>query len=207
MAIANKDEIKIYFELNNDKPKVVAERFKIKYRTLMYWIKSEGWEQGKHAKSITPELVSSELLQKEHFSIQNAAANKIKRQMIEGIGIGTSKISEACLNAMLDEASDKLLLEAMSVNFIQKNIAQACLLAKNELLQLIEQKKEGKADALIIAAAEKVQNMFNTLQITIYGKEPPKQILSVDENTDYSKLSTAELKEILRQSKIDENAK
>lgn len=204
MAISNKDEIKIYFELNNEKPKVVAERFKIKYRTLMYWIKSEGWEIGKHAKSITPELVSNELLQKEHFSIQNATASKIKRQMLDEIGAGASKVSEACLNAMLDEASDKLLLEAMSVNFIQKNIAQTALIAKNELLQLIEQKKEGKADPLIIGAAEKVQTMFASLQTIIYGKEPPKMPLNVDENTDYSKLSTAELKEILRQSKKDE---
>lgn len=204
--ISNKDEIKIYYELNNDKPKVVAERFKIKYRTLMYWIKSEGWECGKHAKSITPELISNELLQKEHFSIQNATASKIKRQMLDGLG-EHSKVSEACLNAMLDEASDKLLLEAMSVNFIQKNIAQTALIAKNELLQLLEQKKEGKADPLIIGAAEKVQAMLISLQTTIYGKEPPKMPLSVDENTDYSKLSTAELKEILRQSKKDDNAK
>lgn len=201
--ISNKDEIKIYYELNNDKPKVVAERFKIKYRTLMHWIKSERWEQGKHAKSITPELISNELLQKEHFSIQNATASKIKRQMLDGLS-EHSKVSEACLNAMLDEASDKLLLEAMSVNFIQKNIAQTALIAKNELLQLLEQKKEGKADPLIIGAAEKVQAMLISLQTTIYGKEPPKMPLNVDENTDYSKLSTAELKEILRQSKKDE---
>ena len=199
MAYNNKNEIKLYFESNNDTPKVVAERFKIKYRTLMFWIKSENWERGKYQKAIKTELVADELLQKEHFSIQNATASKIKAQMLENMGAEASKINEACLNAMLEEASDKLLLEAMSVNFIQKNIAQTCLIAKNELLELIAQKKEGKADVMIIAAAEKLQNMFANLQTSIYGKEPPKQVLQVDENTDFSKLSNAELEAIIRQ--------
>lgn len=200
MAVSNKDEVKLYFESNNDTPKVVAERFKIKYRTLMHWIKSEGWERGKYQREIKTELVADELLQKEHFSIQNATASKIKRQILENMGAEASKVNEACLNAMLDETSDKLLLEAMSLNFIQKNIAQTCLIAKNELLQLIEQKQNGKADAMIIAAAEKLQNMFSNLQTTIYGKEPPKQALQVDENTDFSKLTNAELLAIINES-------
>lgn len=197
MAYNNKDEIKLYFESNNEPIKVVAERFKVRYRTLAHWVKTEKWERGKHLAQITPELITDELLQKEHFSIQSATASKIKRQMLESIGASASKVSEACLNAMLEEASDKLLLEAMSVNFIQKNIAQTCLIAKNELLQLLEQKKDGKADVMIIAAAEKLQNMFSNLQTTIYGKEPPKQVLNVDENTDFSKLTNAELNEII----------
>lgn len=197
MAYSNKDEIKLYFESNNDTPKVVAERFKIKYRTLMHWIKSESWERGKYQREIKTELITDELLQKEHFSIQNATASKIKRQLLDNMGAAASKVDEACLNAMLNETSDKLLLEAMSLNFIQKNITQACLIAKNEFLQLIEQ-KGGKADAMIIAAAEKLQNMFSNLQTTIYGKEPPKQALQIDENTDFSKLSTAELKALLQ---------
>lgn len=120
MAYPNKDEIKLYFELNNEAPKQVAERFKVKYRTLMWWIKSEGWERGKHSKAIKPEVVRDEMLQKEHFSLQNATTNKIKNQMRGFIGSEADTINEACLNAMLDEASEKLLLEAMSVNFIQK---------------------------------------------------------------------------------------
>lgn len=200
MAYPNKDEIKLYFELNNDTPKKVAERFKVKYRTLMFWIKGEKWERGKHAKGITTQLVRDEVLQKEHFTLQNATASKIKGQMLDFIGSEASKINEACLNAMLDEASEKLLLEAMSVNFIQKNIAQAALLAKNEFLELIRHKQTGKDEPLIIGAAEKLQNMFANLQTAIYGKEPPKAFLNVDENTDFSKLSNEELQAIINGS-------
>lgn len=200
MAYPNKDEIKLYFELNNEAPKQVAERFKVKYRTLMWWIKSEGWERGKHSKAIKPEVVRDEMLQKEHFSLQNATTNKIKNQMRSFIGAQADTINEACLNAMLDEASEKLLLEAMSVNFIQKNIAQAALLAKNEFLELIRHKQTGKDEPLIIGAAEKLQNMFANLQTAIYGKEPPKAFLNVDENTDFSKLSNEELQAIINGS-------
>ncbi len=199
MAYANKDEIKTYFELNNDTPKQVAAKFNVKYRTLSHWIKSEKWQKGSAIKELKGEVVRNELLTKESFSVTNAAANKLKRQMLENLGVNASKVDNLCLEAMLEEASDKILLEAMSLNFIQKNMAQACLLAKNELLRMIELRNEAKPDAMIIAAAEKMANMFSNLQSSIYGKEPPKNVGVVDENTDFSKLSTAELKNLLKE--------
>lgn len=90
--IANKDEIKIYFELNNDKPKDVAAKFDIKYRTLMHWIKTENWERGKHTKGIKSQLSKDKLLQKEHFSIQNATSQKIKREILDRLGVNAAEI-------------------------------------------------------------------------------------------------------------------
>lgn len=198
MAISNKAEIKAYYELNNDTPKQVAERFKIKYRTLSFWIKNENWQKGGAIKELKSEVVQSELLGKESFRVMNAAASALKSKMLNNLS-EVSTLDKACLNALLDEASEKILLEAMSVNFIQKNISQACLLAKDELRRMIELRNETKADAMIIAAAEKVANMFSNLQSTIYGKEPPKTALEINENTDFSKLSTDELKNLVKE--------
>lgn len=197
MAISNKEEIKIYYELNNEKPKQVAAHFNISYRTLMHWIKTEKWEKAKHTKEIKTQIIADDLLQKEHFTLQNAASHKIKSEILDRLGVNASKIDESCLNAMLSDISDKILLEAMSINFIQKNVVQACLLAKNELLRLISNQKDDKPDALIIAAAEKMANMFANLQTLIYGKEPPQQT-QINSKTDFSKLSNAQLDEILK---------
>lgn len=119
MAISNKAEIKAYYELNNDTPKQVAERFKIKYRTLSFWIKNENWQKGGAIKELKSEVVQSELLGKESFRVMNAAASALKSKMLNNLS-EVSTLDKACLNALLDEASEKILLEAMSVNFIQK---------------------------------------------------------------------------------------
>ena len=206
MAISNKNEIRTYYELNNDAPKIVAEKFSVAYRTLAHWIKTERWERGKARAAVKPDVImKNELLQNESFSIIQATKSKLKRQMLENLSADASELEKACLEARLDEASDKILMEAMSLDFIQKNIAQACLVAKAELIKMLEYRKGDKPDAYIIASAEKVANMFSNLQITAYGKEPPRQVLDINEKTDYSKLTTEQLKELLRKEKSNEN--
>lgn len=193
----NKEEIKIYYELNNEKPKDIALKFGIKYRTLMFWIKQEGWIKGKHKENIKVELVQNELLQKEHFSLQNATANKIKRKLIDNIG--NNDLNEILLNNMLDSATDKILLEAMNLNFIQKNITMAALIAKDELKRMIALRKDNEANPLIVASAEKMAKIFSDMQILIYGKEPIKA-QNIDAKTDFSKLSNSELLAIINSS-------
>lgn len=51
--IQNKQEIKVYFETHNIEPKEVAKLYNIKYRTLMHWIKEEGWERGKALQNLS----------------------------------------------------------------------------------------------------------------------------------------------------------
>lgn len=195
--IENKAEIRAYYELNEDKPKEVAAKFKVKYRTLMYWIKSEKWEQGKFTKTIKPQIVRSELLNKEGFSLTKAASVKMKRQMLDSMGESASALDGAILNAMLDERSDKLLLEAMSLNFIQKSLAQTAIIAKSQLLKLLEKQNDDKPDAMLVAVAEKVANILSNLQTTLYGKDG--QIYrDLSEVEDFSKLSNAELQEIIK---------
>lgn len=201
MAIENKEEIKIYYELNDDKPKQVAAKFGVKYRTLMFWIKNERWIKGKHKKSIKAEVVQDELLQKEHFSLQNAAASKIKRTLQSSVGV--NELDNLLLNNMLESTTDKILLEAMSLNFIQKNIAMAALIAKDELKRMLVLRKENEANPLIVASAEKMAKIFSDMQVLIHGKEPVKA-QEINENTDFSKLSNAELLAIINSSDDEE---
>lgn len=197
MSIANKNEIRVYFELNSDKPKEVAAKFGVNYRTLAHWIKNEGWERGKYIAKIEPQIIKDELLQKEQFSLINAASSKMKRQILGEMGDAAAAVDKACLNAMLDETSDKILLEAMSLNFIQKSLAQTALIAKSQLLKLVEIQDPEKPDGFLIAASEKVANILSNLQTTLYGKEVQKK-RDLSEVEDFSKLSNAELEEIIK---------
>ena len=206
MAYENKAEVRAYFELNNDSPKKVAEKFGIKYRTMSFWIKSENWQRGGARAAIKPDIImKNELLQQESFSVIQATKSKLKKELLENLSADASVLEKACLEARLDEASDKVLLEAMSLDFIQKNIAQACLVAKAELIKMLEFRKEDKPDTLIIGAAEKVASMFSNLQTTAYGKEPPRKVLEIDDKTDFSKLTNEQLNAILAQGEDEKN--
>lgn len=205
MAYENKSEVRAYYELNNDSTKAVAERFGVKLRTISHWIKTEHWQRGKARAAIKPDVImKNELLQNESFSVIQATKSKLKREMLENMSADASALERACLEARLDEASDKVLLEAMSLDFIQKNIVQACLVAKAELIKMLEYRKDGKPDAYIIASAEKVANMFSNLQTTTWGKEPPRKVLEIDDKTDFSKLTNEQLEAILAQGETEE---
>ena len=202
MAIKNKEEIKIYYELNNENPKAVAKHFGIKYRTLMVWIKNEKWQRGKHIQNIEPEIIRNDMLKKQHFSIQSAMSAKIENQMRASLGAEANSINEIILKNMLEKSTDELLLNALGINFIQKNIALAAILAKNELLNLVRLKPDDKAEPLIIASAEKVSKIFADMKEVIYGKE----VLNSSTNNkelDLSKLSNAELDALIAAANED----
>lgn len=198
MAIQNKAEIRAYFELNDDSCKDVAKRFNVNYRTLMHWVKNECWEKGKFTKGIKPEIIRDDLLQKEQFSLTAAASSRLKRQMLSQMGDGASALDDAILNAMLDERSEKLLLEAMSLNFIQKSLAETAIIAKAQLKELLNRQSENFKPAesvILIQAAEKVANMLTNLQTALYGKDA--KIQTIGKIEDYSKLTNAELEAII----------
>ncbi|NDJ26369.1 hypothetical protein DMB95_00145 [Campylobacter sp. MIT 12-8780] len=194
--IANKDEIRAYFEMNDENAKQVALKFDVKYRTLAHWIKSEGWQRAKAIKPIKAEVLRDELLQNELFSVQNAKKEQLKGLIKSRLSTqSTTKLDQLVLDNLLEHSTDKILLEAMSVNFIQKNIALSALIAKDELLRMQRLKREDKSDPLIIASAEKVAKIFLDLKTCLYGKE--HIIIENHSNTDLSQLSNAELNALL----------
>lgn len=182
MAITNKAEIRAYFETHNQTPKEVAARFGISYRTLAHWIKSESWERARALQGVKAEVVRDELLQKSLGSVLDTGANKIKRQIRANLGSLAGELDAMILNNLLDSSTDEILLQAMSSKFIQSNIALSTIIAKNELMVLM-QDKGGSGDPMVIACAEKVAKMFADMQTLLYGKEPAITKIEARENT------------------------
>lgn len=182
MAITNKAEIRAYFETHNQTPKEVSARFGISYRTLAHWIKSESWERARALQGVKAEVVRDELLQKSLGSVLDTGANKIKRQIRANLGSLAGELDQMILNNLLDSSTDEILLQAMSSKFIQSNIALSTIIAKNELMVLM-QDKGGSGDPMVIACAEKVAKMFADMQTLLYGKEPAITKIEARENT------------------------
>lgn len=182
MAIANKAEIRAYFETHSKSPKEVAAHFGISYRTLAHWIKNESWERARALQGVKAEVVRDELLQKSLGSVIDAGACKIKRQIRANLGTLAGELDEMILNNLLNSSTDEILLQAMSSKFIQSNVALSTIIAKNELMALM-QVKGGSGDPMVIACAEKVAKMFADMQVLLYGKEPAITKLEARENT------------------------
>lgn len=182
MAIANKAEIRAYFETHNESPKDVAAHFGISYRTLAHWIKNESWERARALQGVRAEVVRDDLLQKHLGSVMHTGASKIKRQIRANLGSIAGEIDEIILNNLLNSSTDEILLQAMSSKFIQSNVALSTMIAKNELMSLVE-KKGGTGDPMVIACAEKVAKMFSDMQVLLYGKEPAITKLETRENS------------------------
>lgn len=182
MAIANKAEIRAYFETHNESPKEVASHFGISYRTLAHWVKQEGWERARALQGVRAEVVRDELLQKNLGSVMQTGASKIKRQIRANLGSLAGELDEMILNNLLDSSTDEILLQAMSSKFIQSNVALSTMIAKNELMALM-QVKGGSGDPMVIACAEKVAKMFADMQVLLYGKEPAITKLEARQNS------------------------
>lgn len=191
-----KDEIRIYYETHEDSNKEVAKKFNITYRTLMTWIQKEKWQKAKGLKDILQSNVRKDLVKKEFGTIIDNTARKLKQQLKDNLNDSLSEVDEILKNNLLDGVTDEILLKAMNLNFLQKNMTLGALLAKDELIRMTRLRKADKASPALIASAEKFVSILSNLQKSFYGNNDASLNLQVvNINEDLSKLSNKELME------------
>lgn len=194
--IKNKNEVRFFYETHKMSLKDVAAHFNMSYRTLAHWVKCERWEAGKGIDNIENESIRGEIVKAEFASVLDSAKNKIKREINANVGAYASEIESVVRDNMLNESVNQVLLMAISQDFIQKNIMLSGLLAKDELLRMNALRDPAKPDPMFIACAEKVARIFESMQVSLYGKDAPK-IAASSESVDYSKMSENELLAII----------
>ncbi|TLD79829.1 helix-turn-helix domain-containing protein [Helicobacter sp. MIT 05-5293] len=193
--IANKNEIKGFYLTHDMSPKDTAAHFNISYRTLMHWIKTEKWERGGAIKNI--HITQQAVFKDNANKVIDIAQAKIKNEIRANLGeLSLDKLVE---NNLLETSTDEVLLKAMNLNYIQKNIALSAIIAKDSMLRMLNyQREQGdiKNEPTLILCAEKTARLFMDMQQTIYGKNTHSE----EKNTnDLASLSIAELKSIIEQ--------
>lgn len=118
----------------------------------------------------------------------------MKNAIKERLG-DVSDIDSVILDNLLQSSTDEILLKAMNINFIQKNITLCAVLAKSQLLNLIHSPlaSDPKNAPIVISCAEKVSKIFTDMKLQLYGKEV--QISS--SNTDFKNMSNEELEALI----------
>lgn len=201
--IQNKEAIKVYYQTHNESIKDVAKLFNCSYRTLAHWIQVEGWKKGEAIENIKEPLIQNRLLKKEYGTVLYKETENLKESIKRNLGDSVHLLDEMILNNILEDSTNKLLLGAMSLDSITKNIALSAVIAKNELLKMIEIEKDNpNYNANVILAAEKVQKIFIDLKESIYGKEAIRN--EEDKPLSCENLSIEELELALRELEKEE---
>ena len=195
MAIANKNEIEIFYKTHSLSIKEVATHFNISYRTLAHWVKSEKWVAGSAVECAQKE-VSVSVVQDSIDNVLDVTRSRLKMAIKNDLGEVANKIDSLVLENLLESSTDEILARAMSLNFIQKNIALSAVIAKDRLLRLAQNTQgDTRADPTIIACAEKVVSIFDKMQSAIYGRTP----LSVSQEKEVKDMSLQELNALLKE--------
>lgn len=190
---ANKKEIEIFYKTHNLSIKEVAQHYDIPYRTLAHWVKKEGWESASAIQNITHHRQS--LVQDHSDKVLDITQVKMKKQIRENLG-DVSELDSVILDNLLQSSTDEILLKAMNLNFIQKNITLCAVLAKSHLITLSQSPlaQDPKNAPIVIACAEKVAKIFTDMKLQLYGKE----VQIANQNTkNYEMMSNEELEALI----------
>ena len=166
-------------------------------RTLNYWILTESWQKASALNGITQEVLSKDLVKKEFGTALARESEIIKEKIRYNLGDTAFKVDSMILENMLEDSTQKLLLGAMSLNYIQQNITLSALIARDELLRLKAKSADtDKPDVMVVASAEKVQKMFLDMKNAMFGKDA----LAITNNSevDFENMSEAELNALLK---------
>lgn len=200
MAIKNKKEIEIFYKTHDISLKDLARHFNVKYRTIAHWAQKEQWKRAECIKNITE--IHSPVVEKNVNKIIDIAEVKIKNQIKQNLKGCFEGLDQLILDNLLQSSTDEILLKTMSANFIQKNIALCAVLAKSQLIEMVQNKKDMRDNPVIIACAEKVAKIFADMKIQLYGRDPVSQ--EVKDN-NYDDLTSAQLKLLINELEIAEN--
>ncbi|WP_233705877.1 DUF1804 family protein [Helicobacter felis] len=199
-AYKNREEIRAYYETHDTTLKEISEKYGVSYRTLTRWRVAGDWRAKRAIEQVQVEVIRDDLSKQGLNTFLGAKKQEIKQAIRENLK--DIDVEPGVLECITEASSEDILLRAMSLHFINKNMLLAAIIARDELLKMLEDAESKKGSALIIAAAEKVAKMFSELKISLYGKESLLPTQSAQQN-DYSKMTTQELLAIANEKDED----
>lgn len=193
-----KEKIRLYYETHLISPKETAKVFNVNYRTLMIWIKKEKWEQGKALEKAASKNIKQNILKAEFGSILHLNKEQIKQNMKENLS--PKDYENINLDEILDGLSDDILFKILNVEFLHKEMMKSALIAKEELLRMRLLRKEGQINPVIIASAEKYNNILSSIQKNLYDDRILSKALNNPLEKELENLSNDQLLKIINEN-------
>lgn len=182
-----KDKVKAYYESHFENNDTICAIFKVKERTLRHWAQSEKWERGKLLNETKPQDLQQQILEhgtkETHAQLANAIANKLDVSL-----------------EVAQNVSEEMLFKAMSLDYLNKEIARVMLLGKYAFESFAQQQPDSPKTAML---AKEMVGMIAQVKQSLFGKEAEiHQVVNVVQNiADFSQLSDEQLQQILARKK------
>ena len=192
-----KRQVEIFYKTNKITISQVAKRFSIPYTTIQTWIKNENWKCGEAIQNI--DTTKKEVVIRNFDVVTKTAKDNIKQEIEQNLGENAYNIDKVILDSLLNESSETLLLQAMSLNHINKTLAINAMIAKKAILDLQARDVNTESHKLaLIASSEKVNKIFIDLKESLYG-----DMKQTNQTLDYSDMSDAEILEIINKPDME----
>ncbi|MCH5337026.1 MAG: hypothetical protein J1D99_06410, partial [Campylobacter sp.] len=104
------------------------------------------------------------------------------------------------LDEILDGLSDDILFKILNVEFLHKEMMKSALIAKEELLRMRLLRKEGQINPVIIASAEKYNNILSSIQKNLYDDRILSKALNNPLEKELENLSNDQLLKIINEN-------
>ena len=158
-----KKQVEIFYKTNKATVTQVSQRFNIPYTTIQTWIKNENWKCGEAIQNI--DTTKKEVVTRNFDIVTKTAKDNIKQEIEQNLGENAYNIDKVILDSLLNESSETLLLQAMSLNHINKTLAINAMIAKKAILDLQARDVNTESHKLaLIASSEKVNKIFIDLK-------------------------------------------
>ncbi|AFI03861.1 putative DNA-binding transcriptional regulator [Helicobacter cetorum] len=190
----SKAEVRAYYESHDIKAKELARMYGYSVNTIRRWIHNEKWQAKKVYTEVGVQVINDDLTNQNITSFIGAKKDEIKEKVKESLS--HIQIDPIIMECIIESSSEELLMQAMTINYINKQILLSAIVARDELVKMIRYNQNDiKGNPVIIACAEKVAKMFSDAKISLFGKENTiNQVDSLD--NDVAKLSMQELLQI-----------
>lgn len=194
-----KKQVEVFYKTHNMNAGQVARHFGMPYTTLKAWVEKGNWIAGEAINDIE---IDEETINKNLDAVAKCAQEDIKKQIARNLGGDAFSLDSVVLQTLLNESSEAILLQVMSLNHINRTMAQNAALAKKALIDLqLMDNGAPQSKMAIIGAAERVNKMYLDLKETLYGKDITQT--NGGNVMDYSQLNDAELLEIIHKNEAD----
>lgn len=200
----NRDAAQAFYETTNMNFAEIAKKIGVAPGTVKSWVQKYGWERQKAVENVEVEVLHDDLANQAIYSILGAKKEEIKDRI--RTNLGGLEVDPIVLETLLDNTSDELLLKAMNLHFMHKNMFAAAVMANDELKKMkMQSLSKNTSNPMLIAAAEKVVNIFDKLKTSLYGKD--STLSNTPVCNDYSQMTTDELLRIASETEGDKGDK
>ncbi|WP_387304537.1 terminase [Helicobacter pylori] len=183
-------EIRAMYETHGMSISALSKKYSVSVSLIRKFKIRDKWEK----KRISNE-VSSVLKDKLTTDKMGLFLDTKKQELKENLkkSLEHLDLDPVVMEAIAETSSDELILRAMNVAYIKKQILFCAIVARGELIKMIKKAGDKVKDNInIIIAAEKVSKLFIDAGISLFGKEQI-QIIENKENNSYREMNMSEL--------------